>query len=175
MSVTSPERIWWKPLSRQERLWVGVSLAWCIVLFISMPLWHLVAPVNTPRESYRITAEQYRAMADRFITTYKVGEEKGVPIVAPPAGSDAYLVAKAWQWTPILQFKKGQTYRLHLASLDFNHGFSLQPMNMNFQVVPGLDYVLTITPNQAGEFSLLCNEYCGVGHHLMSGKIIVKE
>jgi len=175
MSVASPERIWWKPLSREERLWVGVSLLWCIILFVSMPLWHLVAAQNTPRESYRITAAQYTELADRFVKQYQVGTEKGVPVVRPPAGSDVYLVAKAWQWTPIIELQKGQTYRLHLASLDYNHGFSLQPVNMNFQVVPGLDYVLTLTPNQAGEFSIICNEYCGIGHHLMSGKIVVKE
>jgi len=175
MSVASPERIWWKPLSRQERLWVGVSLLWCIILFASMPIWHVVAAQNTPAESYRITAAQYSEMADRFVKQYQVGTEKGIPVVRPPAGSDVYLVAKAWQWTPVIELKKGQTYRLHLSSLDYNHGFSLQPLNMNFQVVPGLDYVLTITPTQTGEFSIVCNEYCGIGHHLMSGKIVVKE
>jgi cytochrome c oxidase subunit 2 len=175
MSVSSPERIWWKPLSRQERLWVGVSLAWCILLFASLPLWHFLAPQNTPRETYRITAEQYNELANRFVKQYQVGTENGVPVTRPPAGSDVYLVAKAFQWTPIVEFKKGETYRLHISSVDLNHGFSLQPVNMNFQAIPGYDYVLTITPNQTGTFSILCNEYCGVGHHIMSGKIIVKE
>ena len=46
---------------------------------------------------------------------------------------------------------------------------------MNFQVIPGYDYVLEITPPEAGEYTILCNEFCGVGHHLMSGKLIVKE
>ena len=175
MSVVAPERVWWKPLSRQERLWVGISLAWCVLLFVSLPLWHLIAPQNTPSETYRTTAAQYAELANRFIKQYQTGTEKDIPIVGPPAGSDIYLVAKAWQWSPILELKKGQTYRLHLSSLDYNHGFSVQPINMNFQIVPGYDYVLTITPNQAGVFSVLCNEYCGIGHHLMSGKIVVKE
>jgi cytochrome c oxidase subunit 2 len=35
--------------------------------------------------------------------------------------------------------------------------------------------VLTITPTQAGVFSVVCNEFCGVGHHQMTGRIRVVE
>jgi cytochrome c oxidase subunit 2 len=59
--------------------------------------------------------------------------------------------------------------------MDLQHGFSLQPMNMNFQILPGFDHVLTITPTMAGQFPIICNEFCGIGHHTMSGKIIVTE
>jgi cytochrome c oxidase subunit 2 len=34
---------------------------------------------------------------------------------------------------------------------------------------------MTLTPADAGEFTILCNEYCGLGHHLMVGKLIVTE
>jgi cytochrome c oxidase subunit 2 len=54
-----------------------------------------------------------------------------------------------------------------------NHGFSLFPLNVNFQVVPGYDYGLRVRPDTAGEFQILCNEFCGIGHHLMVGKVIV--
>ena len=59
--------------------------------------------------------------------------------------------------------------------MDVQHGFSLQPMNMNFQILPGYDHVLTITPTQAGEYTIMCNEYCGLLHHTMTGKIIVED
>ena len=96
------------------------------------------------------------------------------PIVQPPPGSDAYLLAQMWRWSPILKLKAGQTYRLHISSPDLQHGFSLLPMNMNFQVLPTYDHVLTLTPTSAGEFSIVCNEFCGAGHHAMSGKIFVE-
>jgi cytochrome c oxidase subunit 2 len=35
--------------------------------------------------------------------------------------------------------------------------------------------VLTITPDQTGQFGIVCNEYCGIGHHQMTGKIYVVE
>jgi cytochrome c oxidase subunit 2 len=48
-------------------------------------------------------------------------------------------------------------------------------MNINFQVVPGYDYGLRVTPNKAGDMRIICNEFCGVGHHIMTGKILVEE
>ncbi len=41
-----------------------------------------------------------------FTAEYKVGEEKGFPVVAPPPGADIYLVARMWSWAPILKLKK---------------------------------------------------------------------
>ena len=98
-----------------------------------------------------------------------------VPIAEAPHGGDAYLLASMWRFYPVLKFKKGQTYRLHVSAMDLQHGFSLQPMNMNFQILPGYDHVLTLTPTTSGEHNLLCNEFCGFGHHTMVGKIIVEE
>ena len=81
-----------------------------------------------------------------------------------------------WQWMPILKLEQGcKEYILHLSSLDLNHGFSLFPLNINFQVVPGYDYGLRVTPEHAGEFEIICNEFCGIGHHFMVGKIVVVD
>ncbi len=40
-------------------------------------------------------------------------------------------------------------------------------------MVPGYDYGLRVTPTEAGDYRIVCNEFCGVGHHLMVGKVIV--
>ena len=51
------------------------------------------------------------------------------------------LLARLWAFWPILELEKGKTYRLHLTSMDYNHGFSLQPVNINLQVHPGYEMV----------------------------------
>jgi cytochrome c oxidase subunit 2 len=86
-----------------------------------------------------------------------------------------YLIGMMWQWYPALKLEKGKAYTLHLSSLDINHGFNLYPLNINFQVVPGYDYGLRIVPNQAGDYRVVCNEFCGIGHHTMLGRIIVTD
>ena len=98
----------------------------------------------------------------------------GYPSSSPP-GSDIYLQATSFSWVPVLRLRRGAEYVLHLSSLDVNHGFNLYPPNINLQVVPGYDYGLRVRPNEAGEFHVICNEFCGIGHHLMVGKIIVVD
>ena len=44
----------------------------------------------------------------------------------------------------------------------------------NIQMVPGFEHVVTVTPNQSGTYSVVCNEYCGIGHHQMVGRLYVK-
>ena len=87
-----------------------------------------------------------------------------------------YMLGRLWDWWPTVEAcKKGETYRFHPSSLDWQHGFSLQPANINIQVVPNYEHVFSLTPTEAGEYSVICNEYCGIGHHLMIGKILVVE
>ena len=174
-TLTPPERVWWKPLGKEEKIWVTVSLVWAVVLFSMMIVWGAAAKQDTPTETYRISTTEFQQLTNAFVQKYQVGQEKGVPVVRPPAGGDVYVLGRQYQWFPILELKKGQTYRVHLSSVDMQHGFSLQPLNMNFQALPGYDYVITLTPTETGDFYIICNEYCGLGHHLMTGKIIVKE
>jgi len=154
---------------------VGIALIWCIVMSLMMPYWHFFGKQNSTGESYRVTPTDFAERVTAFVGAHQIGEVDGIPLVEPPPGGDAYLQAQMWSFYPVIQLKKGQTYRLHLSSLDLNHGFSLQPMNMNFQIVPGYDHVLTITPTSTGTFPIICNEFCGIGHHMMTGQILVKE
>jgi cytochrome c oxidase subunit 2 len=174
MSIFVPEKGWFKGPEGSERTWIGMSIVWCIVMFIMMPYWHLKGKQNSTGEAYNVKAQDFADRVEKFKTANKVGEEKGIDIVEPAPGSDVYLLARMWAWDPILKLKEGQTYRLHVSSVDLNHGFSLQPVNMNFQVVPGYDHVLTLTPTKKGDYQIICNEFCGINHHLMTGKIIVE-
>jgi cytochrome c oxidase subunit II len=174
-ALTSPQGVWWKPAGQQETMWIKISFVWCMIMFAVMPLWHWKGGQNPSGIRGRTTPKAFRERTQRFIKDYQVGVEKGIPVCEPPAGSDVYLEASMWMWQPVLKLKKGSTYVLHLSSFDINHGFSLYPMNINFQVVPGYDYGLRVTPNNTGDLRIICNEFCGVGHHSMTGKILVEE
>ena len=175
MSHRPPAGDWFQPPHGAERMWIGLALLWCLVMTAMMPYWHFRGKQNSTGEAYRVKPIDFMERVDQFVKTNKVGEEKGLPVVQATPGGDTYLLAKMWQFYPVLKLKKDQTYRLHMSSIDLNHGFSLQPVNMNFQIVPGYDHVITVTPTQAGVFPIICNEFCGIGHHLMAGKIIVEE
>ena len=150
---------------------------------LMMPYWHFRGKQNSTGEAYTVKPADFLARTEKFVAANQVGTYKNtqhnalmpeLPIVEPPAGGDAYLIGRMWHWYPALRLRLGETYRLHLSALDLQHGFSLQPLNMNFQVLPGYDHVLTLTPTSKGEFTIVCNEFCGAGHHAMSGKIFVE-
>lgn len=175
MSIHPPsERIWWhERVGREELVWIVVGFLWGLTMFFMMIYWHGAGKQNLSNEAYRITPQAFSAKTNAMVERYKVREEAGLPVVRPPPGSDVYLIARLWQWWPILELEKDQSYRLHVSSLDWLHGFSLQPTNINLQIHPGYEMVLTVTPDQAGQFGLVCNEYCGIGHHQMTGRIYV--
>ncbi|TFH51178.1 MAG: cytochrome C oxidase subunit II [Lysobacterales bacterium] len=177
MAISPPsERRWWKePIAKMEIVWIIVAFSWGLVMFGMMIYWHAAGEQNLSNEAYRTTPEVYAAKANAMVEKYTVREESGFPVVHPPPGSDVYLIARLWQWWPIIEFEKDQSYRLHISSMDWMHGFSLQPVNINLQIHPRYEIVVTMTPNQAGEFGVVCNELCGIGHHTMIGKIYVTE
>jgi cytochrome c oxidase subunit 2 len=179
MSAILPpsRRVWWKqPVDKVEIIWIAIAFVWCLVMFFMMPYWHLYGRQNLSSETYRVKPELYSRAAQEVVDKYTVRTEtdEKIPVVQPPAGSDVYLIARLWAWWPILELEQGKTYRLHLSSMDYQHGFSLQPENINVQVLPGYEHVVTITPNRAGSYAIVCNEYCGIGHHKMVSKLYVK-
>jgi cytochrome c oxidase subunit 2 len=172
------QRLWWKqPIDRVEGTWIALALIWCLIMFAMMPFWHVMGKQNISNEAYRTTPEQYSAKAQAMVDQYTVRTEteRAIPVVHPPADSDVYLVARLWEWWPLLELERNKSYRLHLSSMDWQHGFSLQPINVNMQVIPGYEMVITVTPDTSGEFTVVCNEYCGIGHHTMLGKIYVVD
>ncbi len=177
MAISPPsERLWWnEPLAKIEIVWIIVAFTWGLVMFGMMIYWHAEGEQNLSNEAYRTTPEVFAEKTNAMVEQYTVREESGYPVVHPPPGSDVYLIARLWQWWPIIEFEKDQSYRLHISSMDWLHGFSLQPVNINLQIHPGYEMVLTVTPNQVGEFGVVCNEFCGIGHHTMIGKIYVTE
>lgn len=177
MALTPPaSKIWWnEPVGRGELVWIVIAFLWGLVMFFMMVYWHVEGRQNLSNEVYRIDPAAFEAKTEAFVEQFTIREEADFPVASAPAGSDIYMLSRLWEWWPILELKKGETYRLHLSSLDWQHGFSLQPVNINIQVHPGLEHVVTLTPTEAGEFSVVCNEFCGLGHHQMVGRIHVTE
>lgn len=75
----------------------------------------------------------------------------------------------------VVQIPKGATVHFSVTTADVIHGFEIAGTNINMMVEPGYISTYTNTFKHAGTFTLLCNEYCGIGHHLMDATIEVIE
>ncbi len=176
MSLIAPSEGWFhKKVSKDERMWIIISFVVCVFLFIWMVMWHVLGHQNPSNTTYKTNPTEFSNLHDAYVKKNMIGMDNGIPVVKPEPGSDVVLMAQMWRWSPALILKKDEWYNLHISSKDLLHGFSLQPSNMNFQVYPSYDYVLKFKPTAAGECKIICNEYCGIGHHAMIGKIVVIE
>lgn len=90
-------------------------------------------------------------------------------------GATVVAVAMMFAFTPNeirVPAHKPVTFRL--TSVDVTHGFEIVGTNGNTMIVPGYVSQFTTTFDQPGEYLIVCNEYCGLSHHLMSAKLIVE-
>lgn len=162
------------PSITNDRQWLTLAVVWGLAVVAATAWWHLRGRFNLTADARPITADTFLARTQAMIDAHTVGKQGDVPIVQPPADSDVYLVARAWSWWPMLQLEKGRRYRLHLTSLDYPHGFLLAADNISAQVLPGYEQVIEIRPTAGGDATIVCSEYCGLGHPGMTSRILVR-
>lgn len=86
------------------------------------------------------------------------------------------VTAKRFNFTPSeIVVKKGQPVVLEITSLDFVHGFNVPSLKLRVDLPPGQVTRVRFTPERAGEYPFLCDNFCGAGHEEMQGRIVVKE
>jgi Heme/copper-type cytochrome/quinol oxidases, subunit 2 len=87
-----------------------------------------------------------------------------------------YVLAFSFGYQPNpIVVPKGAEIVFKATSPDVIHGFHIEGTNINVEVLPGEVTTVRYTFQKAGEYRIICNQYCGVGHHLMFGKIVVEE
>ena len=59
-------------------------------------------------------------------------------------------------------------------TIDVMHGLNIEGTRVNMMLIPGQISRNTYRFDEPGEYLIICHEYCGAGHHTMSGKIIVE-
>jgi cytochrome c oxidase subunit 2 len=89
---------------------------------------------------------------------------------------EVVMTAAAWQWTPNeITLPAGATVQLTVTSVDVVHGMRIPDTNVNAMIIPGQVTEVTLTFDDPGEYSLICHEYCGIGHHNMGGRFTIVD
>lgn len=87
---------------------------------------------------------------------------------------DAVIVAQAWAFVPgRIEVPAGSKVNFKIGSVDVLHGVLVHGTNVNLTIVPGEVAEASATFDEPGEFLFVCHEYCGIGHHLMAGRVVV--
>ncbi|MFC4022986.1 cytochrome B5 [Oceanobacillus longus] len=165
-------------LHKYERIWLisGIS---ALILFLTI-LGFGAFYLGTHPQSHGVIIDPGNIEANEAFQTENLGLTK--------VDDDKYIVnivATAFNYDlgvddegkPVKNIKipKGATVLFQVVTPDVVHGFNIAGTNVNMMVEPGFISSIETEMNQAGEFTLLCNEYCGVGHHMMFATVEVYE
>jgi len=104
--------------------------------------------------------------------------EFGNPAVTirPDGSVVVSVVAQMFSFAPDpVEVPANRPVTFRITSADVMHGFEIVGTNANAMVIPGYVSQFTVTFKKPGEYVIGCNEYCGLLHHNMVGKLIVKE
>lgn len=62
---------------------------------------------------------------------------------------------------------------IRMSSKDVIHSFGLPAMRVKQDAIPGLNTMVTFTPNKIGQYEIVCSQLCGLGHFQMRGLVNV--
>jgi cytochrome c oxidase subunit II len=151
-----------------ERIWMwaagGIIAVFIAVIGLSTVAYGLHPP------SHIETIEPSKVFTDpRF-------SKLGAPVVMPDGTVEVQMVAIMFAFAPNeVRVPAGRPIRFRLTSADVTHGFMIARTNANTMLVPGYISQFTTVFPQAGDYLVVCHEFCGNGHHLMSARVIVEE
>ena len=99
----------------------------------------------------------------------------GVAVVAAqPKPRVIAVVARKFSYEPAeITLKLNEPVLFELTTADVVMGFSVPDFGVRATIVPGQKTSLAMTPNKTGEFTFLCDVFCGSGHENMEGTLRV--
>lgn len=150
-----------------ERLWMWIAGA-LIVVFLGVI-------VTTAANGAIQPPSHIETVDPTALASHPEFAEPAVKVNA--SGSvTASVVAAMFSFTPDpIEVPAGRPVTFRLTSSDVIHGFQVVGTNANAMVVPGYVSQFTVTFETPGEYVIACNEYCGIMHHGMVGKLVVKR
>ena len=149
-----------------EKLWMWASAVLIVAFLITIVVGVAGSALQPPSHVETInprTVWNDPRFAKRGVTV----DEHGATVV---------LIAMMFAFQPAeLRVPAGRPVTFRMTSADVTHGFQIVGTNGNTMVVPGYVSQFTTVFRTPGEYLIVCNEYCGLSHHLMSAKLIVEE
>ena len=151
---------------RQERLWLTAGLA-MLVLFAAVITTSAVVDGFVP-------PSRIQSIDPTKVSQTPPFDHPGLRKIADGA-YEAYYVARIFSFSPAeIRVPVGSRVTFYVTSSDVEHGFSIPETGVNTMVTPGWVSSISHTFKQRGTFLLVCNEYCGAGHHMMAAKVTVE-
>ncbi|MEN2464876.1 cytochrome c oxidase subunit II [Ornithinibacillus sp. JPR2-1] len=165
-------------LHKYEKIWLTFGIG-SLIVFLSV-LGYGAFWQGTHPQSHGVTIdpnniESYEAFKPENLGLTQVDDDKYIVNIA--ASAFYYDLGKDEEGNSVkhIRIPKGSTVLFQVATKDVVHGFNVAGTNVNMMVEPGYVSSLETVMNKPGTYTIVCNEYCGIGHHLMYATLEVYE
>jgi cytochrome c oxidase subunit 2 len=155
MHVELYERIW---------MWIGAAI---VALFLAGIFGPAVTMAIHPPSHIETINPETLSTSPEFAN--------GAVTTGPDGRVVVSVIASMFSFGPDpIEVPVNQPVTFRVTSSDVLHGFEVVGTNANAMAIPGYVSQFTATFPKAGEYIVACHEYCGLAHHAMVGKLIVK-
>jgi cytochrome c oxidase subunit II len=149
-----------------EKAFLGVGIALLVACMIALVYASIAHGLALPGKTGRIDPTQ--------VYSTPPFDEPGVREIAP-GRYEVVMVGQAWSFNPAeVRVPAGAEITFTVTSPDVLHGIHIERTRVNMMLIPGQVSQMRYTFREPGEHLIICHEYCGIGHHLMHGRIIVE-
>jgi len=149
-----------------ERIWMWGAGGLILIFVAAIGISAVTQAVQPPSHIETInpaTLADHPEFGDPHVRTTDDGQ-----IVVP-------VVAEMFQFRPDpIEVPVHTPITFRITSGDVVHGFEIVGTNANAMAIPGYVSQFTVSFQKPGDYDIVCNEYCGLMHHAMVGKITVK-
>ena len=150
-----------------ERAWLWISTAMIAGFLGAIVFGAISSAAHPPSHMETIDPLLVRTSSEFSRPGVVLREDGRVLVVA---------VAEIYRFVPsTIEVPAGRPVTFRITSPDVLHGFQVVGTNVNVTVAPGYVSETTVTFPRPGEHLVVCNEYCGLSHHLMSGRVVVYD
>lgn len=88
---------------------------------------------------------------------------------------EVVLLGFAWAFQPReIRVPANAEITFVATALDVIHGIHIEDTRVNMMLIPGQVARNTYVFKEPGTHTLICHEFCGSGHHIMAGEVIVE-
>lgn len=149
-----------------ERIWM-----WCagVIIVIFLGTIFVMAGAQAVHPASHLETVDPTALAEHpeFANPAVTSRPDGTVVVS--------VVATMFSFAPDpIEVPANRPVVFRLTSDDVVHGFQVVGTNANAMAIPGYVSQFTVTFANPGEYLITCHEYCGLVHHSMVGRLIVK-
>lgn len=153
-------------VDRYERYWMWAATGMLVLFTSAIVVTALTGSAHPPSHTETVNPETL-TVSGEFASPGVTRGDNGKVTVS--------MRAEFYVFKPeVVRVPAGVPIIFRITSPDVLHGFQIVGTNVNATVAPGYVSQATVTFETPGEYVVVCNEYCGLAHHLMQGAVIVE-